>query len=248
MILAAGRGQRLRPLTDTLPKPLIAVHGEPLIERHLLRLAAAGVGEVVINLGWLGGLIERALGDGSRFGLRIAYSHEGWPALETGGGVHHALPLLGDAPFALINGDVWTDYPYAQLRATADAMAPGDLAHLVLVPNPEHHPGGDFGLSGIRLTEARPRATFAGLSILRAGLFRDCVAGAFPILPLWQRAIREGRASGELYRGQWCDVGTLLRLSALEVALCRSTQLPSRSSALGAGDVSGSGGRLGAKI
>ncbi len=151
MILAAGRGERLRPLTLETPKPLLPVGGAPLIEHHLRALAAAGFREVVINLSWLGAKISAHLGDGARFGLAIAYSEEGEPPLETGGGIFHALPLLGPGPFAVINGDVWTDYPYARLRETP--LAAGDLARLVLVPNPEQHPAGDFDLADGRLVE-----------------------------------------------------------------------------------------------
>lgn len=220
MLLAAGRGERFRPRTDTLPKPLIPVRGEPLIERHLRRLAATGVGDVVINLGWLGEQLADALGDGARYGTRIHYSREGWPALETGGGVLRALPLLGDAPFLLINGDVWTDYPLAQLVAAAQALAPTDLAHLLLVPNPAHHPQGDFALDAAgRVQDGAPRWTFSGLSVQRPTLFDDCADGRFPILPLWRRALEQGRLAGTLYQGVWCDVGTPQRLAALEAAL-----------------------------
>lgn len=219
MLLAAGRGERFRPLTDTLPKPLIPVNGEPLIERHLRRLAEAGIHDVVINLGWLSERIEAVLGNGDRFGLRIAYSREGWPALETGGGVLHALPLLGDDPFLLVNGDVWSDYPLDRLVAATAAMASSDLAHLVLTPNPEHHPQGDFGLSDDRVIETAPHWTFSGLSVQRPALFSGERHGAFPILPLWRRAMEQGRIAGELYRGRWCDVGTPQRLTALSAQL-----------------------------
>lgn len=219
MILAAGRGERFRPVTDTLPKPLICVGGEPLIERHLRRLAAAGVREVVVNLGWLGEQIEAALGDGRRFGLRVVYSCEGWPALETGGGVFHALPLLGTAPFLLVNGDVWTDYPLDRLVARAADLPPNDLAHLVLVPNPAHNPRGDFGLVDGRVCDSEPRRTFSGLSVQRPELFAGCVDGAFPILRLWRAAEAAGRLAAEVYDGPWSDVGTPERLEALTARL-----------------------------
>lgn len=219
MLLAAGRGERFRPRTDTLPKALIPVAGEPLIERHLQRLAEAGAREVVINLGWLGECIEAALGDGARFGLRIRYSREGWPALETGGGVSNALQLLGEAPFLLINGDVWCDYPLARLMDVAATLAPDDLAHLLLVSNPEHHPQGDFGLSHGRIVDAEPRWTFSGLSVQRPALFEDCPNEAFPILPLWRRALDQGRLAGEFYDGRWGDIGTPQRLATLEAEL-----------------------------
>lgn len=219
MLLAAGRGQRLRPFTDRHPKPLAEVAGERLIERHVRRLAAAGVHDLVINLGWLGDQVEALLGDGHRYGVRIAYSREGWPALETGGGVFRALPLLGDAPFLLVNADVWTDYPLERLREVAIALPDDVLGHLVLVPNPGHHPQGDFGLENGHVVEAAPRATFSGLSVQRPALFAGCDDGAFPILPLWHRAIAQGRLAGERYDGRWCDVGTPERLADLERAL-----------------------------
>lgn len=219
MLLAAGRGERFRPLTDTVPKPLIPVSGEPLIERHLRRLAMAGIREVVINLGWLGEKIEAVLGDGGCLGMSVVYSREGWPALETGGGVHRALPLLGGAPFLLVNGDVWSDYPLDRLVRTATAMAPTDLAHLVLVPNPEHHPQGDFGLRDGRVVDTAPHWTFSGLSVQRPALFAGGRDGAFPILPLWRDALAAGKLSGELYRGLWSDVGTPQRLAVLLAVL-----------------------------
>jgi MurNAc alpha-1-phosphate uridylyltransferase len=227
MILAAGRGERFRPLTDTLPKPLVEVAGERLIERHLRRLAAAGVAEVVVNLGWLGTLIREQLGEGGGFGLRIVYSDEGWPALETGGGVLRALDLLGTEPFLLINADVWTDYPLPDLVARAAALPSDVLAHLVLVPNPPHNPQGDFGLGDARIQNQPRSLTFSGLSVQRAALFADPDAGAggatpegagtgaFPLLPLWRRAADAGRLRGELYEGLWSDVGTPQRLQEL---------------------------------
>ncbi len=215
MILAAGRGERFRPLTDTLPKPLIEVAGQPLIEWHLYALAAAGVREVVINLGWLGALIRERLGNGSRFGLSILFSDEGWPTLQTGGGIFHALPLLGTEPFLLINADVWTDYPLAALVARARALPAADLAHLVLVPNPVHNPAGDFGLEVERVRNAPRALTVSGLSIQSAALFADCAARSFQIAPLWRRAVDENRVSGEIYGGLWSDVGTPQRLQEL---------------------------------
>jgi MurNAc alpha-1-phosphate uridylyltransferase len=219
MILAAGRGERMRPLTDSLPKPLIPVRGEPLIARHLRRLAAAGVHEVVINLGWLGERIEHAL-DGGEYGLAIRYSPEGWPCLETGGGVYHALPLLGEAPFLLLNGDVWTDYPLEQLIRRAQQLGAGDLAHMVLVPNPPHHPRGDCSLAGDRVVPACAETnTFSGLSVLRPALFADAAPGAFPLWPLLREASLRGRVSGERYEGHWSDVGTPQRWRELEEIL-----------------------------
>jgi N-acetyl-alpha-D-muramate 1-phosphate uridylyltransferase len=220
MILSAGRGERMRPHTDHLPKPLLPVGGRPLIEQHLVALRDAGVSEVVVNLGWLGGKIRDALGDGSRWNVRIRYSEEGWPALETGGGLLHALPLLGEAPFVVVNGDVYTDYPVERLVQRARELPPKTLAHLVLVSNPSHHPQGDFALHGERITaEGVHRHTFSGLSVHRPELFRKCTPGRFPMLPLWLRAAEHGRLTGELYEGVWSDVGTPQRLSELEVAL-----------------------------
>jgi len=213
-ILAAGRGERMRPLTDHTPKPLLMVRGKPLIEWHLEKLSVAGVREVVVNLGWLGERLRAALGDGSRFDLRITYSEEGWPALETGGGLHRALPHLGDAPFLLVNGDVFTDLPFAPLLARGPAG--GALAHLVLVPNPVQHPRGDFALVDGQVVDAEPRLTYSGIAVLHPQLFAGCAAGAFPLAPLLQRAMVAGRVSGERHEGLWSDVGTPERLQALQ--------------------------------
>ncbi len=212
MILAAGRGERMRPLTDRTPKPLLTVAGKPLIQYHLERLARAGVREVVINHAWLGGQIEQALGDGRRFGLHIRYSPEPEGALETGGGILRALPLLAGEAFLVINGDVWCDCPLAPLL-----HPPFGLAHLLLVDNPPHHPAGDFHLAGDRVQAAgEPRLTFSGIGVYRPALFAGCEPGAFPLAPLLRRAMRAGQVSGEHYRGRWLDVGTPARLQALE--------------------------------
>ncbi|MCC7462184.1 MAG: nucleotidyltransferase family protein [Gammaproteobacteria bacterium] len=214
MILAAGRGERLRPLTLTTPKPLLAVRGQPLIAWHLIALARAGVREVVINLSWLGEQIRAVLGDGAGYGVAIRYSDEGPEPLETGGGIWRALPLLGPEPFLLVNADVFTDFDLAGLHAPHAA-----LAHLVLVPNPPHHPQGDFALDGGVLREQGPqRHTYAGIGVLHPDLFRGCSAGRFPLLPLFRRAMALGRLHGELYTGAWTDVGTVERLSALQRA------------------------------
>ncbi|MBH3410881.1 MULTISPECIES: N-acetylmuramate alpha-1-phosphate uridylyltransferase MurU [Pseudomonas] len=213
MILAAGKGERMRPLTLHTPKPLVPVAGQPLIEYHLRALAAAGFTEVVINHAWLGQQIEDHLGDGGRFGLRIRYSAEGEP-LETGGGIFKALPLLGSEPFALINGDVWTDYDFTQLRTPLRG-----LAHLVLVDNPGHHGRGDFRLREGRVIDgddAPGTLTFSGLSVLHPALFEGCQAGAFKLAPLLRQAMASGQVSGEHYRGHWVDVGTLERLAEAE--------------------------------
>ena len=220
-ILAAGRGERMRPLTDRLPKPLIEVGGCSLIERHLARLAAAGVDEIVINLGWLGAQIPARLGDGSAHGLKIAYSDEGWPALETGGGLRRARPLLGDAPFLLVNGDVYTDYPFERLVARARQWPASARAHLVLVPNPAHHPAGDFTLEGERIVEpaTASRLTFSGISLLDPRLLDDRHQGTFPLAPLLRAAALEQRVSGERHDGLWSDVGTPERLAQLQSQL-----------------------------
>ncbi|MCO7595823.1 MULTISPECIES: N-acetylmuramate alpha-1-phosphate uridylyltransferase MurU [Pseudomonas] len=213
MILAAGKGERMRPLTLHTPKPLVPVAGQPLIEYHLRALARAGFTEVVINHAWLGQQIEDHLGDGSRFGLSIRYSPEGEP-LETGGGIFKALPLLGTAPFLLVNGDIWTDYDFTRLRTPLEG-----LAHLVLVDNPGHHGRGDFRLEGERVLdgdEAADTLTFSGISVLAPALFEGCQPGAFKLAPLLRKAIGEGRVSGEHYRGRWVDVGTLERLAEAE--------------------------------
>ena len=207
MLLAAGRGERLRPLTDHTPKPLLQAGGHSLAHWQLQRLAAAGVGEVVINTSWLGEQLPAALGDGSRWGLRIAYSREPWPALETGGGIHQALALLGPAPFLLVNGDVYTDIDYATL-----ALQPGELARLVLVPNPPHHPQGDFELDGQRLT-------YSGVAVLDPQLFASCTAGRFALAPLLYGARDAGRLGLQLHRGYWLDVGTAERLAQLDAHL-----------------------------
>lgn len=214
MILAAGRGERLRPLTDRLPKPLIELRGETLIERHLRRLRAAGFVEVVINVAWLGGLIEARLGDGGRYRVHIRYSEEPDGALETGGGIFKALPLLGSEPFLVVNADIYTDFPFASLNAALDANA---LAHLVVVPNPPAHPDGDFLLdgNGHLHAEGAPRLTYAGIGVHRPEFFEGCTPGRFAMLPLWQRAMHAGRATGESYAGAWYDLGTPASLRAL---------------------------------
>ncbi len=214
MILAAGRGERMRPLTDTTPKPLLPVAGKPLIIHHIERLAAAGIRQLVINHAHLGDLIEARLGDGSAWGLQIRYSPEE-TALETGGGIFRALPLLGEAPFLVVNGDVWCDLDFSQLQ-----LPEGMLAHLVLVPNPAHHPQGDFELQGERVSEGRgERLTFSGIGIYDPALFGDCRAGAFPLAPLLRAAMAEARVSGVCHRGLWVDVGTPERLRDLEQRL-----------------------------
>ena len=213
MILAAGKGERLRPLTLHTPKPLVRVGGVPLIEYHLRALAAAGFTEIVINHAWLGQQIEDHLSDGSRFGVSIQYSAEGEP-LETGGGIFKALPLLGDKPFAVVNGDIWTDYSFAGLRTPLTG-----LAHLVLVDNPAHHPKGDFCLSGTQVLDAQPGSdtlTYSGIAVLSPALFDGAGAGAFKLAPLLRNAMAAGRVTGERLQGQWVDVGTHERLAEVE--------------------------------
>lgn len=212
MILAAGRGERMRPLTDHTPKPLLRAGGQMLIEYHLRALVAAGITEIVINHAHLGEQIEAALGDGRAYGALIRYSPEG-SALETGGGIFRALPLLGAGPFLVVNGDVWSDYPFGRLPA-----APAGLVHLVLVDNPPHHPKGDFALRDGRLVDADglARLTFSGIGLYRPELFAGCRPGPFPLAPLLRAAIARGEATGEHYRGQWVDVGTPERLAELD--------------------------------
>jgi N-acetyl-alpha-D-muramate 1-phosphate uridylyltransferase len=219
-ILAAGRGERMRPLTDAAPKPLVEVAGRPLIEHHLLRLRAAGVARVVINLGWLGAQIRDRLGDGRRLGLAIEYSDEGWPALETGGGIQRALPLLGAAPFLLVNGDVWCDLPFERLVAQAQVLPERDLAWLLLVPNPPQHPAGDFALEGLRLrNDGAARLTYSGLAVLRPALLADSAPGRFSLVPLLRAAADADRIGGACHDGLWSDVGTVERLQALRARL-----------------------------
>ncbi len=217
MILAAGRGERMRPLTDHTPKPLLQVGGQRLIEYHIKNFVAAGITELVINHAHLGDQIEAFVGDGSRYGASILYSVEA-QALETGGGIFNALPLLGDAPFVVVNGDVWSDYAFQSLP---DSIA--GLAHLVLVDNPEHHPQGDFCLRDNLVTAAgESKLTFSGISILRPELFIDCQAGAFPLAPMLRQAMQRGQVTGEHYTGAWCDVGTPERLAELDQKLRQS--------------------------
>src|SRR5688572_23151908 len=222
MVLAAGRGERMRPLTDSQPKPLLRVGGKRLIEYHLERLAAGGFREVVVNTAWLGDMIPAALGSGGQYGLSITYSHERPDALETGGGIFQALPLLGSGPFLLVNGDVWTDIDFGALRRSPPE---GSLAHLVLVPNPPQHARGDFRLEGPKqglLSEGEgPRHTYSGVGIYRPEFFAGCTPGKFPLLPLLRRAIAQRALSGELHEGRWFDIGTTERLVALDAELSR---------------------------
>jgi MurNAc alpha-1-phosphate uridylyltransferase len=222
MILAAGKGERMRPLTLERPKPLLPVGGRALIEHHLLALAGAGFDEVVVNLSWLGTQISAALGDGSRYGLRILYSDEGPEPLETGGGIFRALLWLSPRgePFLVLNGDVWMQYPYASLRERFAAGLPlQDQAYLVLVPNPDHNPAGDFTLGDGRMIEPHdgesPRYTFSGLGVYSPALFEDCTDGIFKLAPLLRTAATSSLVGAELFEGEWHDIGTPERLQAL---------------------------------
>ncbi len=214
MILAAGRGKRLRPHTDTLPKPLLPVRGKPLIEYHLEALAAAGFREIVINRGHLGERLPEALGDGARWGVTIHWSVEPPEALETGGGLQQALPQLGNGPFLAVNGDIWTDYPFVRLRSVKC-----DYAHLVMIPNPPHNPNGDFRLVGGRLhADGEPKLTYSGIAVYHPRLFEGCAPGRFSVVPLLLKVMRERIVTGERFDGAWSDVGTPERLAALENA------------------------------
>jgi MurNAc alpha-1-phosphate uridylyltransferase len=217
MILAAGRGERLRPLTDRTPKPLLAVGGKPLIVWHIERLVRAGLREIVINHAWLGEQIEAALGDGSAYGASVTYSPEPI-ALETAGGIAQALPALGKGPFVVVNGDIFTDFDFAAL---AGARLGATLAHLVLIDNPAHHPDGDFVLEGKRVSDAgAPRLTFSGIGLYQPALFDAVAPGTrAPLAPLLRAAMRRNLVTGSHYRGRWVDVGTAERLDALDADL-----------------------------
>lgn len=228
LIFAAGLGERMRPLTDHTPKPLLVAGGKPLIAWHLEKLAAMGIEEVVINTSWLADQFPATLGDGARFGLRLHYSHEGAVPLETGGGMWNALSLLGDAPFIAVNGDVWCDADFAALP-----REPEGLAHLLMVDNPAHNPNGDFALDaqGKLHGEGDGKLTFAGIGVYRPALFngwRDVIGDApganeapprFKLAPLLRAAMARGEISGGHHRGQWTDVGTPQRLAELDAAL-----------------------------
>ncbi len=210
MILAAGRGERMRPLTDRIPKPLLHVGGKPLIVHHIERLVAGGFTRLVINHAWLGEQIEHELGDGSRWDAEIIYSPEG-EALETGGGIYKALPLLSD-PFLVVNGDIWMEPDYAQLE-----IAENDTAHLLMVENPRHNPDGDFSLDNGRLhQQGNNKRTFSGVGIYRKALFTDCLPGKFPLAPMLRDAMDSGQVGGQQYSGTWIDVGTPQRLEEVD--------------------------------
>ena len=209
MLLAAGRGERMRPLTDDTPKPLLRVAGQTLIEHHIEALARAGIRELVVNHAHLGSQLLAALGDGSDYGVHIDYSAEPPGALETGGGIFNALPLLGEASFLVVNADIWTDFDFAALP-----RQPESLAHLVLVDNPAHHPQGDFALENGRVRDDGPvRLTYSGIGVYRPALFAGSPSGSFPLAPLLRRAMAAGQVSGERYAGVWFDIGTPDRLA-----------------------------------
>ena len=216
MILAAGRGNRLRPLTDETPKPLILLGGKPLITYHLKALSLIGVKDVVINVAYQAKKIQKMVGLGEEYGLQIHYSVEPEEkGLETGGGIFKALPLLGKDPFLVVNGDIWTDYPFADLNRELD-----DLAHLVLVNNPPYRPQGDFGLQdGKILFNDSSYLTFSGIGLYRPELFADCEPGFFPLITVLKKAIAQQKISGERYSGKWVDIGTIERLNYAETLL-----------------------------
>ena len=209
--MAAGRGERMRPLTDKLPKPLLKVGGVSLIERLIQALVSAGLGDILVNHAHLGQQILDTLGDGRRYGANIVYSHESEGGLETGGGIFRALDLLSD-PFLVVNGDILTDYPFDRLSAVMSG-----LAHIVLVDNPPHHSQGDFHLMGDHVTTQGPnKLTFSGIGVYRKALFRDCSPGKFPLAPVLRMAIAAGEVTGEHYGGRWWDIGTPERLAQLD--------------------------------
>jgi MurNAc alpha-1-phosphate uridylyltransferase len=219
LILAAGRGERLRPLTDSRPKPLLQAGGRALIEWQVEQLTRAGITELVVNHAHLGALIESALGDGARFGARIRYSPES-PALETAGGIAKALPMLGDEPFVVVSGDIHTDFDYGTLAAPLARIAADparDIAHLVLVDNPPWHAQGDMGLAAGRIVRGEPRLTYGNIGVFHPAMFRDIAAGTvLKLFPWAYRFVEDGRVSGELYRGPWDNVGTAEQLAALD--------------------------------
>jgi len=211
MILAAGRGERLRPVTENVPKSLVEVNGQTLLERHLQSLAKGGVETVVINLGWLGDQITERIGSGGEFGLNVVYSQEGDNTLETGGGIYRALPALGADPFLVINADIYTDMPLPDMQLGDD-----DMAHLVCVPVPEDKTSGDFAIVDGRIrNDGEPMFTFSGVSVYRPDFFTDCAPGRFSVVPMLRAAADADRISGSIYSGLWRDVGTPERLAEL---------------------------------
>ena len=218
MILAAGLGKRLKPLTNTIPKPMVLVGGKPLLQWHIERLVRANVKEIVINISWLGDQIEKYFGSGSDFGANILWSREQTP-LETGGGIYNALELLGEEPFTVINADVWTQFPLKTL--TEYTLPPKMLAHLLLVKNPVHNKSGDFALKNDIVGYEKPRHTFSGISILSPKIFKitDISSNVFSLLSVLEPAILSGKVSGMLFSEDWYDVGTMTRLNVLNQSL-----------------------------
>jgi MurNAc alpha-1-phosphate uridylyltransferase len=211
MILAAGRGERMRPLTDTTPKSLIRVRGKSLLEWHLENIRNAGCEDVVINLGWLGDQIIKRVGSGSGYGLNVTYSDERDEVLETGGGIFKALPFLGPDPFLVVNADIFTDMPIPEAR-----LSDNDLGHLVLVPSPEYREAGDFDIDdGVIRNGESPALTFSGVAIYRPDFFERCEGGRFSIVPMLREAADAGHLLGSVYKGQWSDIGTPERLAAI---------------------------------
>ncbi|MBY6203578.1 N-acetylmuramate alpha-1-phosphate uridylyltransferase MurU [Halomonas denitrificans] len=213
MILAAGRGARMRSLTRDRPKPLLTAGGRPLIEWQIVRLREAGLTDLVVNTGWQGDALRSAIGDGARLGVSVRWSEEGWPALETAGGIRRALPLLGPDPFLVVNADLWCDFDPSRLGP----LEPGADAHLVLVDNPPHNPDGDFALDGGRVRAAGMRKrTYSGIGVFRPALFERLPEGALPLRPVLDAAIAAGRVTGEHHRGTWMDIGSPERLAELD--------------------------------
>jgi len=227
MILAAGRGKRLRPLTDTLPKPLIPVCGKPLIEYHIEKLAAIGITDIVINHAWLGHVLEEQLGTGERWGVNIHYSPEPEGGLETAGGIIQALPLLGNSPFLVMNGDVYCGFPFETLLNQAQKMGDSStcLAHLVLVPSPAHNPTGDFGLTEDKCVIETGHYTFSGLSVLSPALFKDRPVEFLKLAPILREAMQQKQVSGALYTGYWSDVGTFERLEETQRSIIKGVEI-----------------------
>jgi len=218
MLLAAGRGERLRPLTDTVPKPLLTVGSHTLIEHNLMRLKAAGVEEVVINVSYRAQQIIDVVGDGNAYGLKVTYSFEPNQPLGTGGGIFQALRFFEDEPFVLLSSDIWTDYPFEKLT-----LPEGKYAHLVMVGNPDFHPGGDYALlpSGLLAYGSEPKVTYSNISVVHPHLFKNCEPIIFPLSPLFSQEMQHEKITGELYAGEWFNVGTTEELKRLEQMLTK---------------------------
>ncbi len=219
MILAAGRGERMRPLTDNMPKSMLEVSGKPLIQYHVENLVQAGIVDIVINHALFGEQIEDHLNDGKFLGANISYSAEDDQPLETAGGIVKALPLLGDKPFVTVNADIWTDFPFQDLLRECEDLCDdpaNNLAHIILVDNPEHNPNGDFAFSdGKVLNQGEPMLTYSGISVFKSAFFKDCPSGSIPLAPMLRQASSQGRVTGSHYQGQWQDIGTPERLNNL---------------------------------